>query len=140
MLHLPNESLQDTLTFLTSVDKEWQKVHPVFYEFAILCNEAHIGAISVTLLDHDSNIGEIGWIINKDYWNKGYATEAAFAIKDFAKNQLGLKTLIAHCDSNNTASYRIMEKIGMTLESSDGVRRNKNSATYSSESKYTVDL
>lgn len=55
-------------------------------------------------------------------WQKGIASEAAFAIKDFAINTLHLKKLIANCDYRNAASYTLMNKIGLKLEKDDGVR------------------
>lgn len=50
-------------------------------------------------------------------WQKGIASEAAFAI-----NTLHLKKLIANCDYRNAASYTLMNKIGLKLEKDDGVR------------------
>ena len=44
------------------------------------------------------------------------------AIKDFALNTLHLKKLVAQCDYRNAPSARLMEKIGLKLESDDGVR------------------
>lgn len=52
----------------------------------------------------------------------GYATESAHAIKDFAFNSIHLKKIIAQCDHRNVPSRRIMEKIGLILESADGMR------------------
>ena len=121
MYHLPNETIEETTRFLSSVTKEWEKDTPSFYEFAIELNSVQIGAVSVYLKDnHDS--GELGWILNKKYWNNGYATEAAMALKDFALNILQVKRLTAGCDCRNTASSRVMEKIGLKLESDNVVR------------------
>jgi len=41
---------------------------------------------------------------------KGFATEAALAIKSFAINQLKVKKLLARCDCRNLNSARLMEK------------------------------
>lgn len=69
--------------------------------------------------------GELGWILNKNYWRKGYGTEAAMAVKDFAINDLRVFALIAHCDYRNSASRNIMEKIGLRLIKDNGVRPEK---------------
>lgn len=126
MCHLPR-TIEETAEFLSSVTKEWRKDMPRFYEFAIELDGILIGSISVYLSDnHDS--GDLGWIINKKYWHNGYATEAAMALKDFVLNILQVKRLTANCDYRNTASSRVMEKIGLKLESDNGVRvyRKKN--------------
>lgn len=121
MLHLPNHTLEETVQFLTSVTNEWKKENPSFYEFAIVLDGLQIGAISI-YLDDTRKIGELGWIINKKYWKNGIASEAAFAIKDFAINNLKVKKLIAHCDYRNVNSYNLMKKIGLKLEKDDGIR------------------
>jgi len=126
MVHLPNRDMQETASFLQRVVNEWQKETPQFYEFAIILDNRHIGAACVHL-DESRQEGELGWIIHKNYRGKGYATEAAKAVLDFAKDNLKVKKIIAHCDYRNEASVKVMQKIGLSFESGDGVRRNKNS-------------
>lgn len=138
MVYLPNGTLEETKNFLSAASAEWEKENPDFYEFALVRNR-HIGAISV-YLDESRSEGELGWIIHKDFWGNGYATEAAFAIKDFAAKELGLKKLIAHCDGQNAASYHVMSKIGMTLEHDDGFRYNKNAQKPTRELIYSLSL
>lgn len=121
MLYLPNRTKQETEEFLTRVTKEWEKEEPSFYEFAVVLNGLQIGAVSVSL-DDKKEAGMLGWILNKKYHKAGYALEAALAIKDFALNVLHLKKIIADCDYRNEPSYRLMEKIGLKLESDNGVR------------------
>lgn len=121
MMRLPNKTLEDTAKFLTDVTKEWEKDEPAFYEFAVTLNGLQIGAVSV-YLDEQRETGEMGWILNKKYHKMGYATEAANAVKDFALNVLRLKKIIAQCDYRNEPSRRLMERIGLKLESDNGVR------------------
>lgn len=59
---------------------------------------------------------EIGWVFNPNYQNKGYASEAARAILKFGFEEMKLHRIIATCQPENTASYRVMEKIGMRRE------------------------
>jgi ribosomal-protein-alanine N-acetyltransferase len=59
---------------------------------------------------------EIGYRLARSAWGRGYATEAAGAVRDFAFNGLGLKQLIAMIDPANIASIRVAEKIGMHYE------------------------
>lgn len=121
MMFLPHQTIDETTEFLSRVTNEWKKELPSFYEFAIVLKEIHIGAVSV-YLDEKREVGELGWILNKKYQKMGYALEAARAIKDFALNTLHLKKIIAQCDYRNTPSYRLMEKIGLKLESDNGIR------------------
>ena len=59
---------------------------------------------------------EIGYRLARFAWGKGYATEAARAVRDFAFNTLSIKRLIAMIDPSNVASIRVAEKIGMHYE------------------------
>lgn len=116
------KTIQETEEFLNRVTSEWKKSNPTFYEFAIVLNGLQIGAVSVYYLDEKREVGELGWILNKKYHKNGYALEAALAIKDFAFNTLHLKKIIAQCDYRNTPSARLMEKLGLKLESDNGTR------------------
>ena len=59
---------------------------------------------------------EIGWVFNPDYFNKGYATEAARAVVGFGFAKMKLHRIIATCQPENIPSWRVMEKIGMRRE------------------------
>lgn len=59
---------------------------------------------------------EIGYRLARSAWGKGYATEAARAVRDFAFADLGIKRLIAIIDPANVASIRVAKKIGMKYE------------------------
>lgn len=121
MLNMPNRTIQETAEYLTRAESEWKKDSPTFYKFAVLRNGSLIGAACV-YLDDKREVCELGWVLNKKYWGNGYGLEAAFAVKDFALNVLSVKKIIAHCDHRNAASYRLMEKIGLKLESDNGTR------------------
>ena len=86
------------------------------HEFAIELDGAHIGAAGI-FLDENGQGGSLGWIIHKAHWGKGYAAEAAQAVIRFAQDTLQVRVFSARCDERNGASRRVMEKLGMTLES-----------------------
>ena len=66
----------------------------------------------------DSNL-ELGWRFHRKFWGKGYATEAAKIIMDTIAKQRGISQFSAIVDSENVASIRIMEKLGMSFEKLD---------------------
>lgn len=59
---------------------------------------------------------ELIYVFAFDFWGKGYATEAAFALRDHAFYRLGLPRVVALIDLENHASARVAEKIGMQFE------------------------
>ena len=71
------------------------------------------GRIGLIRLRPEAGEWEIGWVMHKDDWGKGYATEAARAMLGYAFSELGVHRVVAFCNALNTASYRVMEKLGM---------------------------
>jgi RimJ/RimL family protein N-acetyltransferase len=63
---------------------------------------------------------EIGYLIGRAYWGRGYCTEAARATVAYGFNELGLHRIYANHFGSNPASGRVMRKIGMKPE---GARR-----------------
>ena len=59
---------------------------------------------------------EIAYMLGKEYWGQGLATEAAQGIASYAREQLGLTRLICLIDHDNAASIRVAEKTGMAFE------------------------
>ena len=59
---------------------------------------------------------DIGWHLLREHWGQGLATEAARASRDYAFVQLGVERLVAQIHPENSASRRVAEKIGMTLQ------------------------
>ncbi len=135
MCRLPNESVEETVTFLAGVDAEWAKEEPAFYEFAILYHNEHIGAVGIYF---ENGIGELSWIINKKYWRNGFAYEAAKALVSYFTEHMGTTHFIAHCDTENVASYKVMEKLGMARTGKCGGRRNRAAAEDSFECRYEM--
>lgn len=135
MCYLPNDTVEETEAFLANAEEEWKKEQPQFLEFAITYNDIHIGAVSVYF---ENGSGELGWIINKNYWGNGFAYEAARAVIDYSKTQMKVSHFIAHCDTENIASYKLMEKLGMNRTGEWGGRRNKSASEDSSEYQYEI--
>jgi RimJ/RimL family protein N-acetyltransferase len=59
---------------------------------------------------------EIGWTVGREHWNRGYATEAALASRDYALAELGRRRLISLIHYGNDASANVARKLGMTHE------------------------
>jgi ribosomal-protein-alanine N-acetyltransferase len=57
--------------------------------------------------------GEVGWAFGVEYRGQGYATEAASALMDYGFTSLGLRRIHADTGTDNYASLRMMERLGM---------------------------
>ena len=58
-------------------------------------------------------VAELGYDFRSEYWNRGYATEAACAVRDFAFSILRLPRLISLIQPGNPASERVAQKTGL---------------------------
>ena len=63
-------------------------------------------------IDEESHI-ELGYRLDRAFWSKGIATEAAFAIGNYACSQLKISHLVSIIQIDNIASKRVAQKIGM---------------------------
>lgn len=137
MMALPSDSLEATREFLESCEREWEKEKPEFYELAILKDGIQIGSIGL-YLNENRDTCELGWILARNYHGFGYATEAALAAMEYAREEVGIQHFIAHCDSENSASENVMKKLGMTKVSCYGGRKNKGSDEERMECLYEI--
>lgn len=73
-----------------------------------------IGDCGLEMMEVDgAEVAELGYDFRSDYWNRGLATEAATAVRDYAFQVLGLRQLISLIRVGNGASQRVADKIGM---------------------------
>jgi RimJ/RimL family protein N-acetyltransferase len=59
---------------------------------------------------------EIGWVLPREHWGKGYATEAAAELLRFAFTGAGLDRVVSIRDVDNVRSERVMDKLGLRFE------------------------
>lgn len=60
--------------------------------------------------------GELGYVMHPDFAGRGYTAEAARAMLRIGFEGFGLHRITAQCDTRNTASARVMVKLGMRRE------------------------
>ena len=73
-----------------------------------------IGQAGITMQPYKGGeVLEAGWLLNKAYWHRGYAREAASACVRYAFGTLGADSLCSIIKAGNTASIKVAESIGM---------------------------
>nr|MDO8134577.1 GNAT family N-acetyltransferase [Candidatus Njordarchaeum guaymaensis] len=113
----PN-SREDTKNFITKA-LTYQREQPRRnFDLAVILKEEDtlIGGCSIRVSDPDNREGWIGYLIRRQFWRRGYATEATRALLAYGFNQLGLHRIYATCDTENVPSTRVLQKIGMRRE------------------------
>lgn len=76
-------------------------------------SEALVGTIGLRLQGHRV---ELGYVLARPHWGRGYATEAAGAVVAWALARPDIHRVWAVVDVDNTASARVLEKVGMQRE------------------------
>ena len=137
MCFLPCDDGEEVMRYLKKCEVQWQKERPEYLDAAILVAGVHIGAVSIEFQENGT-VGEFGWIINNLYRGKGYTVEAAKAFMKYCTERFGIYRYIAHADSENCASIRVMEKLGMNFVNISGERKNRNSDEERKECLYEL--
>lgn len=91
----------------------------------------HVGNCGLHRFNWDTRVFEIGWWCRKCFQGRGFATEAARAVTEFAFTHLGARRVWCGADEENVRSWRVAERLGFehegTLKSErcdpDGTRR-----------------
>ncbi len=98
---------------------DWQQERPrTRFQLAIVLREEGrmIGNCGIRMKEPAALEAELGYELDRACWGRGYASEAAGAIVDWAFRELHLHRVWASCIAENTASARVMERLGMTYE------------------------
>ncbi|MFS0690958.1 GNAT family N-acetyltransferase [Sporosarcina sp. 179-K 8C2 HS] len=113
----PN-SEQETKDFVQQVLRDAKKEPRSRFVFAVIVKESGemVGAGEINIRDFSNRVGEIAYIVNPQYWGKGYATEVAKLLIAYGFNEFSLHRIFATCDPRNIGSSRVLEKIGMIKE------------------------
>ncbi len=109
----PNRQIEETRQFLRICLAAWEEQRA--FQWAIVRKEDRrfLGMIGFRVDGHKL---EMGYVLARSHWGKGYMTEAVRTLIDWALKQEGVHRVWAVCDVENRASARVMEKAGMRCE------------------------
>ncbi len=111
----PN-SPADTTAYLKKVVREADRESRTSFTLAVATlDDELIGVANLTTTDTQST-GELGYVLSRESWGHGYATEVARRLIVFGFNELGLRRITATCHPHNFASARVLEKAGLHFE------------------------
>ena len=112
-LHEPPTSREEIISTLQDKILPQYKLHGYGrWAVHLKSNNAFIGSCGLKYLSQTEET-DLGYRYKEEYWNKGYATEAAKAVIVYGFNVLGLEQIFARALPQNTASFKVMEKCGM---------------------------
>lgn len=120
LLWAPHDDRSFTKRYLKNVEAAYRRGQ--FYDWAVelVSENKMIGTCGIADFDLPNSTAEIGYVLNPDYHNRGYATEAVMEVIAYCFNTLNINRVEARYMVGNDASRRVMEKCKMKFE---GIKR-----------------
>ncbi len=108
-----HRSLQDTEAFLQFSAQEWDRWPAGPYLILSRANGQLLGSTGFGFQTPQEAM--TGYVLARDAWGKGFATEALTAMVEVAA-RIGVTRLFAPCHPENRPSYRVLEKCGFVRD------------------------
>ncbi len=115
VLWRPHKRVEETRAFLKEAARAWDGGRR--FPWVILLRDAAedslIGMVELRLAGHRA---DLGYVLARDAWGRGYMTEALRAVLETAFAVRDVRRVAAYCHVENVGSARVMEKAGMERE------------------------
>jgi len=108
-----HKTVLETHAFITTCLQDWQEGTAFHWVIEEKTSKDLMGMVTVKHQGHKANFG---YVLAKKHWGKGYMTEVAKEIVQLLSNEPSIIRIWAFCDTENSASCRVMEKAGLTKE------------------------
>jgi [ribosomal protein S5]-alanine N-acetyltransferase len=113
MDYRPRTDISDAIQSIESHPTRWAEGKEFTWIITVKPDDRAIGTIACCLEGH---MADFGYLLNRRYWGNGYATEAGYAVVTWLMSVPEIYRVWATCDSDNLASVRVLEKIGLMRE------------------------
>jgi len=121
-MSLEAKDLEKAEAFVRRQAEMSSEIRDAYHAFAVVLRDQPrvIGDVGVYLPSGEERIGDLGFQFDPEFQGKGYAFESASALVQYAFTEWKLDRITSHCDPRNERSYRLMERLSMTREVSEG--------------------
>jgi ribosomal-protein-alanine N-acetyltransferase len=109
-----HRSLEDARAFLAGCDPDWEAGREHTWMITVRPSDEAVGTLACSLREGEL---AVGFVLAQEQWGRGYATEAATRLLQWARGA-GLRRIVATCDADNAASARVLRKLGLRREGS----------------------
>jgi ribosomal-protein-alanine N-acetyltransferase len=109
----PNRNIRETRDFLAACLRALDEGKSFHWVIERRADDELLGMITARV---DDQKWELGYVLARSYWGRGYMTEALKGLVDWALRQKDIYRVWSVCDVDNLASARVMEKAGMKRE------------------------
>lgn len=108
----PQMERKESLNWIKMISEKWHTERIGFCGVIEKKSKRFVGWCGLWRLKETDEF-EVGYAIAKDFWGKGYATEAAKRVLQYGFEELNLKKIVAVASPENQASQNVMKRIGM---------------------------
>lgn len=111
-IYEPHKDINKTLNVLANY-----YIKEAIGKYGVILKESNklIGVLEFRVHEHNKS-GELGYTLSRHYWGKGYMTEAGKLILDLAFKVLQLERVFAGHELKNSASGKVLLRLGMSHE------------------------
>ncbi|AWK04547.1 GNAT family N-acetyltransferase [Flavobacterium crocinum] len=110
--YLPETSPERYIEMFNELLENYKKKNLSRWAIFDTTNNNFIGMCVARIFAHNTNQIEIGYVLSKEYWGKGIATEVCKAITQYSFANTNTKEVVAITDLNNTGSQNVLQKAG----------------------------
>ncbi|EPD50260.1 hypothetical protein HMPREF1210_02831 [Paenisporosarcina sp. HGH0030] len=111
-----HKSIKESVERVTNIVNEYEEQEFCYWGIELKATGDLIGAIDFYHFDLGTENCEVGFTLGYDWWNQGYGTESLKAVMEFGFRHMNIHKISAAHNSDNPASGKIMQKVGMKQE------------------------
>ncbi len=108
----PQTEKKESLNWIKMISEKWDTEKIGFCGVIEKESKRFVGWCGLWKLKETNEI-EVGYAINKNFWRKGYATEAAQRCLEYGFEELNLEKIVAVAYPENQPSQNVMKRLGM---------------------------
>jgi RimJ/RimL family protein N-acetyltransferase len=109
-------------SFFDRIQSDFETQRFGLFAAELRATETFVGYIGLAVPSFEAHFTpcvEIGWRLLRSFWNRGLATEGAWAVLKCGFEKIGLDEIVSFTAAPNLPSRRVMEKLGMTHDPAD---------------------
>lgn len=130
MLWNPHQDLAESIASVEKALRRYDEGKCYRWAIALPEDDSVIGVIELLKFDEEKNTCSFAYMLAKEFWGRGYATEALRAALDFAFRELKVAAVEADHFAENAASGAVMRKVGMIYQKTVIAKYEKNGISH----------
>jgi ribosomal-protein-alanine N-acetyltransferase len=111
-----HRKLEDSTALLQHTIRKYETGGELDWGIVYKGDQRFIGTCGFTSWEAAHACAELGYVISKEYWGRGLASETVRALIGFGFEKINLNRIEARCIAENVASARALQKAGMAYE------------------------